>query len=369
MTQPASDPGGRDSEAPTVEFPAPAFPAPELRAPAFPAPDFPASDFRAPAAPAPVPPTAGHPGAGADTVELPERGAEREPRGRPEGDGAHERGKQPERDVERERPGRPERDGAHERGGERDGPPPAEWDPLAHGGAAGWRTVLGVLLVLGGVLGATLLVLAMMRAPTPPPQPTAAQAPPSAVVAPPAPSTSATPAPSAAAPLPPSTPVRIDVARAHIHAPIIATGLDADDTVAVPPIDHPYLTGWYDRSVTPGQSGAAVLLGHVDSHRTGPAVFYYLGALTRGDTVQVTRADHTVAVFTVDGVAGYEKTRFPATAVYGPTAGPSLRLVTCGGRFDERTHSYERNVVVFASLTSSHRETAAEAARPLQTTS
>lgn len=247
-----------------------------------------------------------------------------------------------------------------------DGPPPAEWDPLAHGGAAGWRTVLGVLLVLAGVLGAVLLVLAMLSAPTPPPQPSAAQAPPSAIAAPSAP-TADPPSPPVATPLPASQPVRIDVPRARIHAPIIATGLDADDTVAVPPIDRPYLTGWYDRSVTPGQVGAAVLLGHVDSHKTGPAVFYYLGALTRGDTIEVTRADHRVAVFTVDGVAGYSKTRFPATAVYGPTDAASLRLVTCGGRFDERTHSYERNVVVFASLVSSHQESAAESARPLVT--
>jgi hypothetical protein len=306
MQQPASDPDGRDSEAPTVQFPVPGLPAPAPREGGDAAPERPDAE-RAAAVPEPD-----------------------------------------------EEPGTP---------------PPAEWDPLAHGGAAGWRTVLGVLLVLGGVLGTMLLVLAMLRAPTPPPQPTAAQAPPSSVVAPPAPTATAPPSPrpTAATPLPPSTPVRIDMDRARIHAPIIATGLDADDTVAVPPIDHPYLTGWYDRSVTPGQLGASVLLGHVDSHASGPAVFYYLGTLTRGDTIEVTRADHRVAVFTVDGVAGYSKTQFPATAVYGPTTGANLRLVTCGGVFDERSHSYERNVVVFASLSSSHPESAAEAARPLVT--
>ncbi|MEV0841652.1 class F sortase [Actinocatenispora sera] len=302
--------------------------APEALAPEALAPEVPTFEFPAPEVAAPVSATA-------ECGTEPEPTGERAPRAEPER-------------------------------AEREGPPPAEWEPLAHGGAAGWRTVLGVLLVLGGVLGAMLLVLAMMRAPTPPPQPTAAQAPPSSVVAPTA-TAPPSPAPAAAASLPPSAPVRIDVDRARIHAPIIATGLDADDTVAVPPIDHPYLTGWYDRSVAPGQEGAAVLLGHVDSRRTGPAVFYYLGTLTRGDTIEITRADHRVAVFTVDGVAGYPKTEFPATAVYGPTTGARLRLVTCGGAFDERSHSYERNVVVFASLSSSHPETAAEAARPLVT--
>jgi hypothetical protein len=358
MQQPAGDPDGRDSEAPTVQFPAP--------------------DFAAAAAERrdtdPVAASAGPDG-------RPERSGDRARDGRreqgPDREHGADREQSPDREqgpegehgADRERRADREQGAGRERHEQPDGPPPAEWDPLAHGGAAGWRTVLGVLLVLGGVLGAMLLVLAMLRAPTPPPQPPAAQAPPSAVGAPPAPTATAppSPAPAGATPLPPSTPVRIDVTRARIHAPVIATGLDADDTVAVPPIDHPYLTGWYDRSVTPGQTGAAVLLGHVDSHRTGPAVFYYLGTLTRGDTIEVTRADHRVAVFTVDGVAGYPKTEFPATAVYGPTTGPSLRLVTCGGAFDEHSDSYERNVVVFASLSSSHRETAAEAARPLVT--
>jgi hypothetical protein len=35
--------------------------------------------------------------------------------------------------------------------------------------------------------------------------------------------------------------------------------------------------------------------------------------------------------------------------VDGPTAGPALRLVTCGGAFDRSTRSCMDNVVVFAS--------------------
>ena len=40
--------------------------------------------------------------------------------------------------------------------------------------------------------------------------------------------------------------------------------------------------------------------------------------------------------------------RFPTAAVYGPAAGPQLRLITCGGTFDPAVRSYESNVVVYA---------------------
>ncbi|GAA4578166.1 hypothetical protein GCM10023176_53540 [Micromonospora coerulea] len=40
--------------------------------------------------------------------------------------------------------------------------------------------------------------------------------------------------------------------------------------------------------------------------------------------------------------------RFPTARVYGPTPGPELRLVTCGGEFDRRRGHYRDNVVVFA---------------------
>jgi hypothetical protein len=36
-------------------------------------------------------------------------------------------------------------------------------------------------------------------------------------------------------------------------------------------------------------------------------------------------------------------------AVYGPAAGPQLRLITCGGPFDPAIRSYLSNVVVYAA--------------------
>ena len=70
-----------------------------------------------------------------------------------------------------------------------------------------------------------------------------------------------------------------------------------------------------------------------------------------GERIYVKRADGTLAVFTVTSVRMYPKNKFPTVAVYGPVPDAELRLITCGGTFDESRGSYLSNVVVFARLT------------------
>ncbi|MEU3456285.1 class F sortase [Micromonospora sp. NPDC006766] len=125
-----------------------------------------------------------------------------------------------------------------------------------------------------------------------------------------------------------------------------------DGTLEVPPLERAELTGWYRLGPTPGEIGNALIVGHVDSRRTGAAVFYRLSALRPGDGIAVTRADGSVARFTVERTERYPKSSFPADLVYGSNPKPSLRLVTCGGQFDRGTRSYLDNIIVSATLTS-----------------
>ena len=115
----------------------------------------------------------------------------------------------------------------------------------------------------------------------------------------------------------------------------------------MPSLSTPFLTSWYDRGPSPGAAGTAVIFGHVDSAAVGPAVFYRLGRLRRGDLVYVTLADRHTGVFRVYAAELYAKSAFPP-AIYGPTWWPTLRLVTCGGRFDPATGHYLASTVVFA---------------------
>lgn len=154
-----------------------------------------------------------------------------------------------------------------------------------------------------------------------------------------------------AAPLPPSTPVKIEIPVLGVNAPIMRLGLGPDGSVQVPPLANHNLTGWYDRTVMPGQDGTSVILGHVDN-LTGISVFFYIKTLRPGDIVRVARADGTTAVFSVDGVQKVAKATFPSQAIYGNTRYPELRLITCGGPFDSTTGQYLDNIIVYSHLIS-----------------
>jgi sortase (surface protein transpeptidase) len=154
-----------------------------------------------------------------------------------------------------------------------------------------------------------------------------------------------------ARPLSFSAPVQVAIPSICVRASVIPLGENPDGTVQVPPLSMPRLTSWFDAGPAPGQPGPAALYGHVATAASGPAVFYRLGDLVPGDTVDITRADHRVAVFVVYRVAEYPKSAFPTMTVYGDTPGPELRLITCGGAFDASAGSYLDNIVVYARLT------------------
>ncbi|GAA5052231.1 class F sortase [Streptomyces similanensis] len=145
-----------------------------------------------------------------------------------------------------------------------------------------------------------------------------------------------------------SAPERVRIPVIQVDAPVTPVGVDADGWVAAPPPDDPNLAGWFNGAVTPGEKGTAVVVGHVDN-KMGPAVFYGLGALKKGNHVEVSRQDGKTAVFEVYGVEVFEKDDFPGDRVYGSKGTPELRLITCGGDYTKQT-GYQGNVVVFARL-------------------
>jgi LPXTG-site transpeptidase (sortase) family protein len=142
-----------------------------------------------------------------------------------------------------------------------------------------------------------------------------------------------------------AVPTQLVIPAIGLRTRLIQLGLNRSGTLQVPPSTD--VAGWFDDSPHPGQPGPAIIAGHVDSYR-GPAVFFNLSQLRRGDRIYVRRSDGTMAVFTVTNVNTYLKSAFPTTAVYGPAAGAQLRLITCGGTFDYQRRSYLSNVVVFA---------------------
>lgn len=159
------------------------------------------------------------------------------------------------------------------------------------------------------------------------------------------------PSSTAAAPadMPRSEPETVDVPKIGAFSTLVPLGLNADGTIQVPPVSEPRQAGWYQLGPTPGEAGPAVILGHVDGNKQ-EGIFWRLKELAPGDRISVARRDGSTARFVVTRVEQIDKDEFPTDAVYGDTAGPELRLITCGGSFDRAAHSYLDNVIVYAAL-------------------
>ncbi len=150
-----------------------------------------------------------------------------------------------------------------------------------------------------------------------------------------------------------SVPTHVDIPAANVHADVITVGINADDTIGTPSLSDAKVAAWYNRSPTPGQVGSSIIDAHVDSAMMSDyrGAFFYLGLAKPGMEIDVTRSDHSVAVFTVDEVQDALKTAFPTDKVYSATPYPALRLITCGGDYDQKTHEYLGNTIVYAHMT------------------
>ena len=172
-----------------------------------------------------------------------------------------------------------------------------------------------------------------------------------------APATTVAPAPATAIPQPversgadisPDEPVgdplSISIPSIGVESSLVAAGVLEDGTVAVPP--DPNIAGWFTGGPRPGERGPAVIMGHVDSKKSGPGVFWRLVDLDIGAlvTVETTTGPQQ---FVVQSVEQYPKDQFPTERVYGPLPQPALRLITCGGSFDRAIGHYRDNIIAF----------------------
>lgn len=145
-----------------------------------------------------------------------------------------------------------------------------------------------------------------------------------------------------------SEPQRIQISRIGVDTSISLVGRLADGSMETPNVlDN--ITGWYKYSPTPGELGPSIIVGHVDSYK-GPSVFWRLRELMPGDKVIINRADGSVANFTVISLRQFDQSNFPTQEVYGNIDHAGIRLITCGGTFNQKTGHYTENTVVFGRL-------------------
>lgn len=129
-------------------------------------------------------------------------------------------------------------------------------------------------------------------------------------------------------------------------------GQDADRRLEVP--SDAATVGRYSGGASAGERGPAIYASHV-AYRGEEGGFARLAEVDAGDQVLVERADGVTVVYRVDRVDLVDKDAFPTLAVYGPTTGPELRLITCGGTFDTDADSFEDNVIVYGTALEAYR--------------
>lgn len=148
-----------------------------------------------------------------------------------------------------------------------------------------------------------------------------------------------------AAPVSGAVPTELRLA-GRLRVPLDPVGVSTDGNVEIP--GDPSHAGWWAAGPAPGDpAGSTVLVGHLDSATRGLGAFAALLDVSLGDEVQVIDASGAVFRYAITGRQQVSKTALPAS-VFSREGTPRLVLITCGGRFDPRTHHYDDNIIVTA---------------------
>jgi LPXTG-site transpeptidase (sortase) family protein len=157
--------------------------------------------------------------------------------------------------------------------------------------------------------------------------------------------------PAAASAMP--MPTAVIIPKIRVNSPIVPMGLTSDNRMAVP--DNFSEVGWFAGSgaTIPGNVGNAVLGAHVDNGGTKPTiggVFKDLHALKVGDDIYVSRAGLSTLHYLVVAIKIYAYDSATTDLIFGPSQERHLNLITCYGTWLPVARTYNKRLVVFATL-------------------
>lgn len=142
-------------------------------------------------------------------------------------------------------------------------------------------------------------------------------------------------------------PVTLEIPAIGVTSEIENVGKLENGQMGVPEsVDH---VGWFEPGTLPGNRGSSVMAGHIDS-LTGPAVFYKLDQLKKGDEVIVKDANGKSLTFIVTHTKRYPRKEAPIEEIFGFSYGSRLNLITCTGEFNRKAKTHEERLVVYTEL-------------------
>jgi sortase (surface protein transpeptidase) len=143
-------------------------------------------------------------------------------------------------------------------------------------------------------------------------------------------------------------PARLLIPDIGVDAAIEDMGVAPNGDMAAPvgSID----VGWSRYGPLPGETGSAVMDGHVVGLAGEQGVFFKLRDLQAGAIIQVIDTRGKMVSFTVIRSESFDQLDQPI-AVFSSGSGTHLNLITCGGDWDPVTRHYLQRLIVFADQT------------------
>ena len=147
-----------------------------------------------------------------------------------------------------------------------------------------------------------------------------------------------------------SIPLQLTIPKINVDAKITGVGVTTTGNMAAP---HNLTdVGWYKYGTAPGDSGTAVIDGHVDNALTLPGVFKHLKELQPGDDIYVKNTAGDTLHFIVSDVQVYYYKDVPVDLLFNKTGGKYLNLITCDGTWVTTDKTADHRVVVYTELKS-----------------
>lgn len=140
-------------------------------------------------------------------------------------------------------------------------------------------------------------------------------------------------------------PERIVIASIGVNAYVQKVGINKKGDMGIP--NNFSDVGWYKYGSLPGNVGSAVVAGHVDNALALDGVFKHLGELTPGTKIKIVTEKGQTVRFAVYDVETYLYDNVPTELVFNKDDDAYLNLVTCGGKWIQEKHSYDRRIVVY----------------------
>lgn len=140
---------------------------------------------------------------------------------------------------------------------------------------------------------------------------------------------------------------------ARIRAEIVSVGRTPGGLIGA--TDNPFVVGWFDLSVPPGEVGNSILGGHRDYEdidgNIGAGVCWELDRVELGDQMVIRDTERNLAwVYEVTDSAVVDPRDPDSLRYLRESDQPIITLITCTGSFDPTTHTYSHRLVVVGTL-------------------